>query len=561
MPRCLTHAALACLLAALTLPALADSALRETLRQRLEAGHAEGVLMVAGRDLHSLPLLHALYAQRGWRPIWFDAQGHPATLQNQLPQAIDRALDHGLAPEHYHRTAMLKLLTDQGHALKPPARVDLELVASDGLLSLAYHLLHGRVDPETIDSGWQLRRELPDLFAMLAAVRNEVHAEAALDLVDILDGLAPRHPAYRQLREQLALQRELAATVAWDQIDSGPVLSPGAVDSRISAIRERLVLLGDLAAFEDGAAADAGYFDEHLARAVRSFQRRHGLLADGRVGPRTLAELNVPPGQRLAQLRANLERWRWLPRDLGAEYLLVNIAAFSLSVRANGAIVMDQRVVVGTPARSTPVFNGRLSYLVFNPSWDVPHLLAVQDHLPRIRADRSYLERLGFFVYRGWGSEAERVDPDTVDWHALSARDFPYRLRQAPGPDNALGQVKFMFPNRHNVYLHDTPARGLFAKEERAFSSGCIRLEDPAALAHWLLVERSQILSPAQIDAIIASGEETTVRLDRPLPVHLLYWTAWVDEEGLIQYRRDIYRRDPPLIDALDASHPDPQSR
>lgn len=551
--RCL---ALAGLLLWVAVPLPADDGPHEPLRQRLEAARADTALVVAGRELQSINLLQTLYERRGWRPIWFDDRGQPSGLQDQLLKAVQRAGDHGLDPAHYHAATIEQLLSGQLGPLEPAAQVDFELLASDGLLSLGYHLLHGRVDPETIDSGWLLKRELPDLFTLLAEVRAEDRGQAPVDLVALLDRLAPRYPAYRQLRERLALQLELAANGRWENIDSGPLLRVGAVDHRVDAVRRRLRQLGDLLESDEPASGDPDYFDPALEDGVRAFQYRHGLLVDGIVGPRTLAELNITPMQRVAQLRANLERWRWLPRDLGDEYLLVNIAGYSMYVRANGKVLMTQRVVVGTPARRTPVFNGSMSYLVFNPSWEVPQLLAVRDQLPRIRADQTYLERMGFSVYRGWGAEERRVDPERVDWQSLSARNFPYRLRQAPGPDNALGRVKFMFPNRHNVYLHDTPARGLFAQEERAFSSGCIRIEDPDALARWLLVERSNIMAPERIEAILAGGQETTVRLDRPLPVHLLYWTAWVDEHGRVHYRRDIYRRDPTLIEALDATHP-----
>ncbi|TVS13235.1 MAG: peptidoglycan-binding protein [Wenzhouxiangella sp.] len=529
--------------------AWAEVELREHLRQRLEAVHSDSPLVAAGSDLGSAELLHALYQQRAWRPIWFDAEGRPSAMQAQLLAAVDRAADHGLNPAHYHRGVLEELLAEQVGSADRRMLADIELLASDGLLSLAYHLLHGRVDPESIDPDWLLRRELPDLFELLADGRGE----GPVDLVAVLDSLGPRYPAYQLLREQLALKRGLAVN-SWQPIASGPLVRPETHDARVSAIRQRLIELGDLVESEDQVASDPDFYDAALVRAVRAFQDRHGLMIDGLVGPRTLGELNVPPERRVAQLRANLERWRWLPRDLGDEYLLVNIAGYSMHLRSFGEILMTQRVVVGTPFRRTPVFSGSMSYLVLNPSWEVPPRLAGQDILPRIRADETYLETMGFSVYQGWGADEQRIDPASVDWARLSARNFPYRLRQAPGPENALGRVKFMFPNRHNVYLHDTPTRTLFAHEERAFSSGCIRIENPEALTQWLLNERSTIMTPERIRAVLDSGVETTVRLDRPLPVHLLYWTAWVDDRGRVQYRRDIYRRDPPLIEALDAA-------
>ncbi len=540
------------------LPAAAAGSLAEPLRQRLDAMLLANEAVAAGRPLLATAPLVRLYETRLGQPIWFDGQAQPTPIMDQLLPAIDRAWDHGLDPEHYHREALAELLAqraEQGEAVDRRLLVDIELLASDGLLSLGHHLLNGRVDPESIDPGWLIEREPPDLFAELAASRGD---GAPVDLRQILDRLAPRYPAYQALVQRLALHRSLSTNGAWPTIADGPLLRPGDSDQRVEAIRRRLRQLGDFGEADSRQSADnpasaEDRYDETLQIAVRAFQRRHGLEADAVIGPRTLAELNTTPPQRAAQLRANMERWRWLPRALGEEYILVNIAGFNLQVHYQGEIVMTQRVVVGTPFRRTPVFTGRMSYLVLNPSWEVPPRLAAQDQLPRIRADLSYLDRMGFSVLQGWGADERRIDPTTIDWRALSARNFPYRLRQAPGPDNALGRVKFMFPNRHNVYLHDTPARALFGREERAFSSGCIRVDNAEALARWLLTERSSLVSAARIDSILASGQETTLRLDRPLPVHLLYWTAWVDEQGQVQYRRDIYERDGRLIEALDA--------
>ncbi len=554
MLRTLICALAACCLVATTSPALADAELRERLRHRLETLHEPGQLIASGQQLMATTLLQQVYEARGWEPIWFDEQAAPGALIDQLEDALALAARHGLIPDHYHRRTLGRMRDridrEASGGADRRVLVDIELLASDGLLNLGHDLLHGRVQPESIDPNWNIQREVPDLLERLAEERGD----AAIDLVAILDGLAPQHPEYRALLERLTLQRELATNGHWPAIASGPLLRPGESDLRVSKIRNRLQFLGDLVMDGSSESRDHGdEYDETLEAGVRAFQRRHGLDIDGVVGPRTLAELNTTPEQRIEQLRANLERWRWLPRDLGEEYILVNIAGFEMQVHSNGENVMTQRVVVGTPYRRTPVFTGRMTYLVLNPSWEVPHRLAVRDQLPRIRADEDYLERMGFAVLKGWGAEEQRIDPTDIDWDAKSPRHFPYRLRQAPGPENALGQVKFMFPNRHNVYLHDTPARDLFARGERAFSSGCIRIEDPNRLTLWLLTERADILAPDRIQAILDSGRETTVRLDRALPVHLLYWTAWVDDEGRIQYRRDLYERDSRLIEALNS--------
>ena len=555
MLRILICALAACCMMATPSPALADPELRERLRHRLEILHEPGHLVAGGQTLLATTLLQRIYEARDWEPIWFDDQARPEALIEQLDDAFALAERHGLVPDHYHFRTLGRMRNQIASKSEGDADhrilVDIELLASDGLMALGHDLLHGRVDPETIDPGWNIQREVPDLLERLAEERGD----AAIDLVAVLDGLAPQYPQYHALLERLALQRELAVNGAWPAIASGALIRPGESDPRVPEIRRRLQFLGDLVVDESAVPLDReDDYDDLLESGVRAFQRRHGLDIDGVIGPRTLTQLNTTPEQRIEQLRANIERWRWLPRELGDEYILVNIAGFKMHVHSNGETIMTQRVVVGTPYRRTPVFTGRMTYLVLNPSWEVPHRLAVRDQLPRIRADQDYLERMGFAVLQGWGAEERRIDPADIDWDALSTRHFPYRLRQAPGPENALGQVKFMFPNHHNVYLHDTPARGLFKHEERAFSSGCIRIEHPDRLTVWLLSERADILGSERIQTILDSGRETTVRLDRPLPVHLLYWTAWVDDEGRIQYRRDLYERDTALIKALNVS-------
>lgn len=529
----------------------ASEELRQQLRHRLEALYLPEDLAAVDQELFAVTPLQALYERRNWRPIWLDEQGRPSALQAELLAAIDFAAEHGLIPEHYHRTRIAQLIDEQspGDEPDPLALIELELLASDALLTLGYHLANGRVDPVTIDSDWMIEREPVALRTRLA----EIQQGQVTDLRTILESLTPDYAAYRTLQERLTLQRQIAELEGWPTISSGPVMRPGDRDARLAQIRARLIQLHDLDAITGTELEDRpDVYDASLELAVLRFQERHGLNADGVIGSRTLAALNVTPQERIEQLRANLERWRWLPRTLGDEYILVNIAGFDMQVVSHGQTVMEQRVVVGRPYRRTPVFTGRMSYLVLNPSWEVPHKLAVQDQLPRIRSNLGYLDEMGFSVLQGWGANETRIDPQEVDWAALSPRRFPYRLRQSPGPNNALGQVKFMFPNRHNVYLHDTPARGLFAQDDRAQSSGCIRVEDPQRLTRWLLSERANLMSSERITRTLESGRETTVRLDRPLPVHLLYWTAWVDELGRIQYRRDIYQRDQALINALN---------
>lgn len=530
-----------------------DRDLREQLRHRMEQFGETGAITASGVALHAPGPLQSMYEQRGWKPLWFN-QIQPVAMLWQVPSTLDIARGHGLEPDDYHRSVLSTLIEDLDRSdasRRVQSLVEIELLATDALLALAHHLANGRVNPESIDPEWFIEPQQPGLQELVSR-----HADGEMAGHRFLHTLLPNHAGYERLLERLALKREITRTTHWAHIaTAAPLIRPGQSDERVKPIRQRLDLLGDLPeAYEQPAGSDV--YDAELELAVRRFQYRHGLIVDGIIGPRTLAALNVSPARRVEQLRANLERWRWLPQSLGEEYILVNIAGFGMQVISGGEEIMRQRVVVGQPYRRTPVFSGHMSYLVIHPSWEVPHKLAVEDQLPRIRSNVDYLDEMGFTVLQGWGADEHRIDPTDVDWGRLSPRNFPYRLRQTPGPDNALGRVKFMFPNRHNVYLHDTPARGLFALEDRALSSGCIRLENAAALAEWLLTERSAILSVEKMKSVFDSGRETTVHLDRPIPVHLLYWTAWVDSDGLVHFRHDIYERDRRLIEALNSPPP-----
>lgn len=536
--------------------AQANGEIQERLRHRLEVLDEPGELVAGNATLYAVPALISFYEGRAWLPAWVGEEGRPTEAFQGLVPALRVAADHGLNPEDYHldalRESLAGLQEDRQERLDARVLADIELLASDAFLTLADHYADGRVDPESIDPGWFLERERRELVSSLSRAVTDGRNGPRLALRSLL----PASAEYRVLVDHLAMQHELSGNAAWETIQAGRALKPGDSDPAIPLIRQRLAQLGDLPSGETPAHRER--YDDALQAAVRRFQARHGLEEDGVIGRDTIGELNTSPAERIDQIRANLERWRWLPRSLGDDYIVVNIAAFRMELISGGERVMDSRAIVGLPYRRTPVFSGRMTYLVLNPSWEVPYRLAVQDKLPEILDDPYYLSRLGFKVLQGWGAEETVIDPATVNWSELSRSHFPYRLRQAPGPANALGQVKFMFPNTHNVYLHDTPTRGLFAETQRAFSSGCIRLEEPIGLAEWLLSGpgRRKVMTPDEIRRILASGKETTVPLQDPVPVHLLYWTAWVDEDDRVQYRRDIYGRDAPLIEALNRPAP-----
>ncbi|MEX2642695.1 MAG: L,D-transpeptidase family protein [Acetobacterales bacterium] len=454
-----------------------------------------------------------------------------AHLYRQLLESVEGAAAHGLEPADYHLAALRAGDPD-------PDGLRLDRIATDAYLTLAAHLLSGRLNPVTVEPDWTAARRERDLAVYL-------HAALAQGAVRTsLDALGPMQPGYAALKQALSQYRAIADRGGWQPVDSGAVLRRGDTGPRVQQLRRRLRATGDV----EGTEGSPDAFDAALDIAVRRFQRRANLEPDGIVGPATLAQLNVSVQGRIAQIRANMERWRWLPEDLGTRHIRVNIADYRLEARSGGEVERVHEVVVGQLFRKTPVFSGRMTYLVLNPWWETPPSLAVRDKLPAFRKNPEMVTALGFQVI---DREGRTVDPATIDWSTVTARNFPFRIRQAPGPQNALGDVKFMFPNRHNVYLHDTPTRGLFAKTRRDFSSGCIRVKDPLRLAAWAAADTPG-WDEARIEAVAAGNEETRVSLARPVQVHLLYWTVVPEDETGVRFLADIYERDGRLIEALD---------
>ncbi|MHA6288428.1 L,D-transpeptidase family protein [Maricaulis sp. CAU 1757] len=449
--------------------------------------------------------------------------------------ALEEAARHGLDPADYHLAALQSARPEAGG-------LALDRLATDAYLTLADHLLTGRLDATSIEPDWSAAPTDRDLVAYMS------NALVIGDIAGSLRALAPQQPGYLALQEALAFYTAIDAQGGWPQISPGDTLRPGDRDPRVSELRARLAATWDV----EAESADPEFYDSALADAVQAFQYRANLEADAAVGRLTLHQLNISAAQRVDQIRANLERWRWLPDHLGERHIRVNIADFRLEARQDGVVEQTHKVIVGRQYRRTPVFSGRMSYLVINPWWETPPSLAVRDKLPLFRSDPGAVDRLGFQVLDRSGNV---VDPATIDWSTVPSSNFPYRLRQAPGPLNALGEIKFMFPNRHNVYLHDTPTRGLFARNRRDFSSGCVRVEDPLALADWVIAGTPG-WDAERVRAVAEGSTETRVTLAQTIPVHILYWTVVPDELSGVRFVDDLYSRDGALIAALEASPP-----
>lgn len=343
------------------------------------------------------------------------------------------------------------------------------------------------------------------------------------------------------LSNAISHYKQLEARGGWPQVPAGPTLRKGDRNGRIPFLKQRLMATADLSA----PIGEEDFFDGKLTEAVQRFQARHGLTADGAVGVSTLRELNVTVSKRIQQLYVNTERCMVMPYPPEKRYILVNIADFTLKLYENGALQLSMSVIVGKKYRQTPEFNGRISSLVLNPSWNVPRSIAVKDLLPKIKKNPGYLKKMRIRVLQDGKTNAQ-IDPANIDWENLQPAHFPYRLQQDPGAHNALGRIKFFFPNPYDLYLHGTPAQELFKKDSRTFSSGCIRLEKPLDLAVYLL-KGTSLGSIESLNAGISNKKTQWIAIPSPISIYIVYMTAWVDPEGIIQFRPDIYNRDAAL--------------
>jgi murein L,D-transpeptidase YcbB/YkuD len=409
-----------------------------------------------------------------------------------------------------------------------------ELYYSAFFVTYATDLKIGRVAPGKIDPRLFRNRKTVDVLRILTDLKAQYHP------TEFLDTFESRNPHYRALKKMLRLYRALAEESDWPQIPVGPNVSPGGSDSRLAKIRRLLAMSGDY----QGDDMNSSTYDPELVAAVRSFQTRHGLEAKGLIGKQTVMAMNVPPAERAQQIMLNMERWRWMPETLGSYHLMVNLAGFELQ-RVRGAEIVElMDVVVGAVATQTPEFSDELEYVEINPTWTVPYSIATKEMLPKLRAN-PYAYADDFVVFMNgkitpWGA---------IDWSSYGPGRFPFTFRQNPGPKNALGRVKFMLPNPHNIYLHDTPAKDKFLSVSRAFSHGCIRLSRPLDFAYTILGEEAG-MTRSRIDAILATGATTRVPLPRRIPVHLVYATAFFGKNG-IEFRPDVYGRDRKLHAAL----------
>jgi len=532
-------------------------------------------LMVGNEVLRTAPLLARFYEERGYCPAWSNEAGLLPQAEALLDTIQIEAEREGLRPGDY-RLAKVRQLLQETQSPPPTAQTlaDLDLLLTDTFLLYGANVSIGENNFDAMSPQWFEKRQKMDLVQEL---------QKAVDMgliVETLTTLPPPHEGYKKLRSALAQYRALAARGGWPQVPLGYDLHPGEHDPRVPTLRARMQATGELTSapqrlsvltrpsvqskkIQKNTQEENNLYDPALVQAVKRFQRRHGIEADGVVGGRTLAALNVSVATRIQQLIANMNRWRALPQELGVRYVAVNIPNFTLEVIENEEAVLRMKVVVGkmVEKRNTPTFAATMTHVVLNPYWHVPKSIAEKELFPLLRKDPQYFSKNKFIVRRVEVGEKQAPDPNATDGSMSSTKIYQYVLKQAPGPKNALGRIKFMFPNPYGVYLHDTPSKDLFNRTVRTYSHGCIRVERAVDLAEYLL----RGVSPWTRDAILSTIEqekEKTIWLQEPVPVYIQYWTAWVDKEGVLQFRNDIYGYDKApgaMLPVTVAKNPRPQ--
>lgn len=548
-------------------------------------------------ELKWWPDLKNIYQKNGYNPIWLD--GFTLNTSGELLRTlIWETISDGQQLTGYHYEIIESKLNMANH--HPRNLTALDLILTDAFLSFTKDSLSGKLTPDRDDAAHSNLSKVklksqPQIqrLDVLAVLENYITQN---NIGQFLQNLSPQHQGYLQMRATLARYLRLSIEHPWLPIPQGPTLSLGQRHEQVFLLRKRLILLGDLKqslpqepqisaqqtisykpsqnasnkhslAFEKGKNKDKDVintklqaieaelvkidplqhsvylYDYEVQQAVKTFQNRHSLDNSGVLDSSTRALLNIPIKQRAKQLALNMKRWRHLPPNLGERYIFVNMANFDLAYIEHERKMASMKVIIGKPYRRTPIMSGKIDTVVINPYWNVPYRIAVKDILPKLKKDPSYLQSHQLEVLPNWNNDATTIDTAEIDWKTQSSRNFKYRFRQPPGPNNSLGNVKFLFPNDYSIYLHDTPKRNLFSESQRTLSSGCIRVEKPVELAS-LVLNSQRGWDQQSIETRINQRKNTHIRLQEPVPVYLMYWTAWVSKDGDVHFRDDFYDRD-----------------
>lgn len=514
-----------------------ETSIPRMLQQRLEQLASDPMETIDREPLYATAYLLELYSKNRFQPLW---TGPDAV--SQLLGAIQAGDEEGLDPDDYHLQILSRLANEPLSGMSPMMRIDYDLLLSDAMILLGQHKRYGKVDANEVKEKHNLEATDPPIAPLddyLTALRTGT-------VRSTLDNLSPHHQAYLNLKAALARYRQIASRGGWKQIPAGPAIKQGMRDSRVPALRQRLAATGD---FHGRSSADSTLYDQELVKAVQAFQTRHHLEPDGAVGKITLQAMNITVEERISQIRVNLERTRWVIHDLPSSSLIIDIAGFMLQYYHDSTQVWTSKVMVGQPFHQTPVFRSAINSIVLNPTWTITPDIVKNETVPSIIKDVGFLQKQRLRILDSTGAE---VDASTIPWKQYQGRYFPYTLRQDPGKDNSLGLIKFLFPNPYHVYLHDTPSKSLFGRSTRAFSHGCIRLQNPLELGRMIVAnDPGNPTTQERFNSILASGRTTTVALKQPLPIYLIYLTTNV-RDGMIMFKPDLYSRDPGVLTALN---------
>jgi len=516
------------------------------LKSILENKKLDTPFIIQNEPIYMPKLVKNFYEDREYRLTWVTSTKIKPIAIIML-NALKNSDQEGLIPNDYHHRTILALQEKllKGFDSKTPLSIrrliHFDLLITDGFFMYATHLLQGRLNPLTYNPNYKQDLTVFDLALQLQSSLDDNRLE------DLLSFLPPQSDDYKALKNKYILYRSILKKGGWPTISKGRILRRGVTDPRVAQLKSRLAASEE---YEVTPHPNIDYFDRHLAWALKRYQMDHGLTAHGKLDAPTVQSLNTPVTERMKTLMVNMERWRWIPRDLGRRYIVVNIARYELTYWSYGQQKAKMKVVVGKPYRQTPLFSAPMTYLVLNPYWSIPWRISVSDILPHVLEDPSFLKHRGIRVFKPVNDDFKEIDPETIKWHRLSRRGFPYLLRQNPGPQNAMGTIKFVLPNPHNIYLHGTPSYGLFNERNRAFSSGCIRLENPLLLAREILRD-SPNWNRSRLIQTIRSRKTRTITIQEPVQVHLQYWTAVKSHYNQVNFLKDIYGRDEKLFSGL----------
>jgi L,D-transpeptidase YcbB len=525
------------------------------IRSSLETYSPEQRPAVMGTELYSTVVIHRFYGERNFQPAWIK-DGKIPELAYEMRYEIGQSKFDGLNPVDYHFAPLndyfsrFEAAKKQGKTLPDNELAAVDVLLTDAFIMMGSHLSLGKVDPENLKTSWNIQRNAPELVL-------DRRLEEALNGGGIrksLQALYPSFVIYRKMREGLRelyddMERfEKRPFAQWKPLKTDKSIKPDESNPMMPEIRKRLYFWGYVDAYET---VEDKVYDAELVVGIKKLQRRHGMEPDGVIGQGTIQALNQTPEMLIRTAAVNLERLRWLPDTIkDSELILVNTANFQLDFLHNRDTVFTSKVIVGKSYHATPQFSAEMSYIVFSPTWTVPTSITRTEIIPAVKKNRNYLASKNMKLLNSSGGV---VDPASIDWAKVNPKTFPYTVRQEPGESNSLGLAKFMFPNKHSVYIHDTPSRSLFEREDRALSHGCIRIQRPFDFAKFLL-SHDPTWTDERIRQAMRQPKEVTVTLNRKIPVAIIYMTYWANGGGEMFFRSDIYGRDAEIAKALKES-------